>query len=602
MAAPEASKATDDAVPDHSAEDVATNDNLADSANAQPDTITTELPVTVERVEDVLEPVIADEPQASKQDEPISDPEPFAAEQLDDSTPDEPKVAPAEAAATVTEPETNEPNEVTEAAVEPENVELEVVETEQPTVTSATPAELPQQADARSEIAHDIPESTAEIPSTGSEITPSAELVSETVPTSDPVTEHAAAVAVATETCASASKDPEVSEKSEDVETSSVEPAGKEDGLDTAIEPSAAETVADELEESSKSKEEPAAPAPDEVREPKPQEPEAPKEIAVEIVQPTSLNPAEYPLIETPIEGSSSEPVVADDNQELVREAPPETEAKPELKALDAPSEEPRVETNGTTSKAPLENVPQEPVEEPAAAKVAAAALATAVVGAGITQLVSNTKEPVADKDIPSPIGEAPTEVASAVEAPSSSVPEATPSDKDMLSAKANTDKAVVNGNKPAPVPEADVDAPERVLAPAKAQEEPLARAAEPVEPAKQSVAEPEAPMPTTTSQAEPIPSGSTEPEPTTKPSESATADSTTTTTEPSPALAATMPTASGGADQSRPQTAGDLSATSITIHKRENFFKALWHAIFTSFFGGFFSAFRRGRRDTPRQ
>ncbi|EGE81237.2 PT repeat family protein [Blastomyces dermatitidis ATCC 18188] len=612
---PEASKATDDAVPDNAGEEVATNDNLADSKNAQPDTVTPELPVTEERVEDVAKPVIADEP--------ISDPEPIAAEQPDGPTPDEPEVAPAEAAAAVTEPETNEPNEVTETAVEPENVEQEAVESEQPAVTSATPSELPQQADALSEIAHDIPEPTAEKSSTDPEITPSAELVSETILASEPVTEHGpevvaeptTAVAVATETDAPASKDLEVPEKSEHVEISSVKPAGKEDGLEpptgtTALGQSAAEIVADELEESSKSKDAPAAPSPDEVREPESQEPEVPKEIAVEIVQPASLNTSDYPLIETPIEGSTSEPVMADDNQAPVKEAPPETQAKPELEVADAPSEEPRVEVNGITSKTPLEDVPQEPVEEPAAAKVAAAALATAVVGAGVTQLVSNSKEPVADKDISSLIGEAPAEVvASAVEAPSSSVPEATPSDKDMPSAKGDTDKAVVNGNKPAPVPEADVDAAERGFTPAKAQEEPLAKATEPVEPAKQSVAERstkkpdvEAPVPTAASEAEPIPLESTEPEPASKPSESATADPTTTTTELSPALAATKPAGSGGADGSRPPTAGELSATSITIHKRENFFKALWHAIFTSFFGGFFSVFRRGRRDTPRQ
>ncbi|OJD27841.1 hypothetical protein ACJ73_00761 [Blastomyces percursus] len=620
-AEPEVSKATNDAVPDHAVEEVATNDNLADSTNAQPDTIVTELPVIKERVEDATKPVIADEPLASEPEEPISNPEPIAAEQPDDAIPDEPKVAPPEAGATVTEPETNEPNEVTETAVEPEIVEPEAVETERPTVNSATPAELPQQADASAEIAQGIPEPPAEKSSTDLEITPCAELVSETVSTSEPVTEHepedvtepTTAVAIATETDASASKDLEAPEISEHVQISSVEPAGKEDGLEpptgtAALEPSATGIVTDELEESSRSAEEPAAPALDEV--PESQEPEAPKQFAVEIVQPASLNTANYPLIETPIVGSMREPVVADDKQEPVKEAPPETQAKPELEVPDAPSEEQIVEVNGTTPKASLEDVPQEPIEESAAANVAAATLATAVVGAGITQLVSDTKEPVADKYIPSPIGEAPAEVVtSAVEASSSSIPEATPSDKDMLSAKANTDKAVVNGNKPAPVLEADVDAAENVFAPAKAQEEPLAKAAEPVEPPKQPAAEPstknaeiEAPVTTAISQTEPISSESTEPEPTTKPSESSTADSTTATTELSPALAATKPAGSGGPDGSRPPTAGNLSATSITIHKRENFFKALWHTIFTSFFGGFFSVFRRGRRDTPRQ
>ncbi|EEH04193.1 hypothetical protein HCBG_07418 [Histoplasma capsulatum G186AR] len=597
---PLATDNADNTTPDHKQDEVVTNGDRTDSTDKveEQQELATELPVVIE---DVPEPSLDNEPGVSKQEQQISDPEPIAVEESEHATPaEEPEV---EHTAEV-ESETNEPSQVTKTPVGLEGSKPELTEIEQPAVDAASALGPPQEPNPPPEIDQDIPKLATEEPSAEPELTPSTDFVSEVLPANEPATknksgdtfEPAVPVAVAAET------DLEVSEQ-----TKHAEPAEKGDGREpptaaATLESSTAEMVADELESTSKSKEQPPASDPEETKASESDEPDTRKEFAVEIEQPTSLKTADYPLIESPIENSLSEPVVPHDNANAATEVPPGMQPKPEVEVLAAPAEEPFVGTNGTTSKSPVEEVPQAPLEEPAV-KVAAATLTTALVGAGITQLVSNNEDPVADKDVPST---APAEVfVSAVETSLPSVPEVTSNGISRSIDKAKEGKAVVNGNNSSPVQESDGGATERVLAPANSQEELLASATEPPELAKQSGAVPSAKQaevytlpPTATSQTEPIPSNSGEPEPTNKSSEPAAAGS-----ESSPAPDATKSgAASGEAEEPRPTTAGDRSVTSVTIHKRKNFFKALWHAIFTSFFGGVFSVFRRGRRDTTRQ
>ncbi|KAG5301401.1 PT repeat family protein [Histoplasma ohiense] len=598
---PLATDNADNITPDHKRDEVVTNGDRTDSTDKeeeQQEPLATELPVVIE---DVPEPALDDEPGVSKHEQQISDPGPIAVEEPEHATPaEEPEV---EHTAEI-ESKTNEPSQVTKAPVGLEGSKSELTEIEQPAVDSASALGPPQEPNPPPEIDQDIPKLATEEPSAEPELTPSTNFVSEVLPANEPATknksgdtfEPAVPVAVAAET------DLEVSEH-----TKHAEPAEKGDGREpptaaATLESSTAEIVADELEITSKSKEQPPASDPEETKASESDEPDTRKEFAVEIEQPTSLKTADYPLIESPIENPLSEPVVPHDNANAATEVHPGTQLKPELEVLVVPAEEPFVGTNGTTSKSPVEEVSQAALEEPAV-KVAAATLTTALVGAGITQLVSNNEDPVADKDVPST---APAEVfVSVVETSLSSVPEVTSNGISRSSDKAKEEKAVVNGNNSSPVQESGGGATERVLAPANSQEESLASATEPPELAKQSGAVPSAKQaevytlpPTATSQTEPIPSNSGEPEPTNKPSEPAAAGS-----EPSPAPDATKSGAeSGEAEEPRPTTAGDRSVTSITIHKRKNFFKALWHAIFTSFFGGVFSVFRRGRRDTTRQ
>ncbi|QSS59982.1 PT repeat family protein [Histoplasma capsulatum] len=599
--APEDEPLADNITPDHKKDEVVTNGDRTDSTDKeeeQQEPLATELPVVIE---DVPEPSFNNEPGVSKQKQQISDPQPIAVEEPEHATPaEEPEV---EHTAEI-ESETNEPSQVTKTPVGLEGSKPELTEIEQPAVDSASALRPPQEPNPPPEIDQDIPNLATEEPNAEPELTPSTNFVSEVLPANEPATknksgntfEPAVSVAVAAET------DLEVSEQ-----TKHAEPAEKSDGREpptaaATLESSNAEIVADELESTSKSKEQPPASDPRETKASESDEPDTRKEFAVEIKQPTSLKTANYPFIESPIENSLSEPVVPHDNANAATEVPPRTQPKPEVEVVAVPPEEPFVGTNGTTSKSPVEEVPQAPLVEPAV-KVAAATLTTALVGAGITQLVSNNEDPVADKDVPST---APAEVfVSAVETSLSSAPEVTANGISRSSDKAKEEKAVVNGNNSSPVQESDGGATERVLAPANSQEESLASATDPPELTKQSGAVLSAKQaevytlpPTATSQTEPIPSISGEPEPTNKPSEPAAADS-----EPSPAPDATKSgAASGEAEEPRPTTAGDRSVTSITIHKRKNFFKALWHAIFTSFLGGVFSVFRRGRRDTTRQ
>ncbi|OJD16159.1 hypothetical protein AJ78_03648 [Emergomyces pasteurianus Ep9510] len=604
--------------------EVVTNDkptNLADTQEGKSKTIATELPVSAEQVEDVLpEPVMTNKPIVPKPEETTSVPELIAAEEPEQSpAADEREATPIEVAASMTEPAIPEPNQAPKTPVELESIEPER-DIEQPIAHSVTPVEPIQVSDAPREIDQHVPEIAAEQPSTEPEIAHPTELVAETVSINQQATEiepevsEPPASAVTSEANACASKDLEVQEKANLVETSTVETLAKGNDLesttDTAVlELPTAEIPAEEPGKTSQLKAEPTVSTPDGSEEPNSEENEAQKEIAVEIVQPPGLKTSSYPLIETPVERSTVAPTVANNSQELAE--PLETQAKLDVGLPKVPVEEPPAETNGTTSKPPMEDAPSEHAKGPEVATVVAATLTTAIVGAGIAQLVSDDKEHVTDKDIPSSTRDTPAEiVASAVETSSSAVPEITSKVVDTPSDEVKEDPVLASGTKSTPVAKVDVDATESVPAPSTAEREPSANATETVEETNPTAKEPftehvrsVAPVSSPVSQSELVASKPTELESSTTPTKAATVKTAPTTTEPSPASDAAEPAAgSGGAEEPRPATAGDRSVTSITIHKRENFFKALWHAIFTSFFGGIFSAFRRGRRDNPRQ
>ncbi|KMU85841.1 hypothetical protein CIHG_03369 [Coccidioides immitis H538.4] len=68
------------------------------------------------------------------------------------------------------------------------------------------------------------------------------------------------------------------------------------------------------------------------------------------------------------------------------------------------------------------------------------------------------------------------------------------------------------------------------------------------------------------------------------------------TAAEPASKDDASKPVAKDADEPQRPPTANQ-SVTSLTTHKRESFFRALWRAVFLNFFGGLFGAFRRRER-----
>ena len=71
-----------------------------------------------------------------------------------------------------------------------------------------------------------------------------------------------------------------------------------------------------------------------------------------------------------------------------------------------------------------------------------------------------------------------------------------------------------------------------------------------------------------------------------------------------SPAASPNMEVATqdaSGAEGSRPATASK-SLSSIQIHKKQGFFKALWRAVFVNFLGGLFAPFRRRRNHESAQ
>ncbi|EEP80051.1 predicted protein [Uncinocarpus reesii 1704] len=69
--------------------------------------------------------------------------------------------------------------------------------------------------------------------------------------------------------------------------------------------------------------------------------------------------------------------------------------------------------------------------------------------------------------------------------------------------------------------------------------------------------------------------------------------------TEPVSAADGSKSVTKNANEPQRPPTANQ-SVTSLTTHKRDSFFRALWRAVFQNFLGGLFSAFRR--RDRPSQ
>ncbi|EEH35503.2 hypothetical protein PAAG_06550 [Paracoccidioides lutzii Pb01] len=517
------------------------------------------------------------EPAAAVADECVSEettpePVPVVAEVPEMSAlPDEPEVGPAEVVAALIEPKkAKKPAEpATEVHMEPDHAKSEPADIEESTTDSTTTVEQPKEAAAPAGIAG-AAETPVEQPVTKQEVKP---LLNKPASEKEPevVSETAAPVDVVEPTHdASATKNLEISARNvEDAlaspieasvpEQSSAEILSKE--ADPVLEPKAESPASD-----------PKEIAAHEVAKEKLDDAVASKTIAVEIVQPASFNVSDYPLVETPADAAKTEPTAVDaDTQEPSKDDPVEA------------VEDPIVETNGTTSKVLKEDAPQEPIKEPEVVKeiehdgylnpvaVAGTGVAVATAAAAIAVVSSDQKsEPSIDKS------NAPTEVSSAT-APESSKDANTPKED------SKADKSVVNGHKSVlPLEEIKVDATGTLAATEKTQQnKPPVRATETVQPPKPSTAQ----IPTSGIPAEP--------------------ESTTKSAQPSEAAAGTTnPTPTPGvADDARPQTGtGDRSITSVTIHKRVNFFKALWHAIFGTFFGGILSVFRRTPRDKPRR
>ncbi|ODH46849.1 hypothetical protein GX48_07053 [Paracoccidioides brasiliensis] len=511
-------------------------------------------------------------------EEPTPEPVPVVAEVPEKSAlTDEPEVTPAEVVAALIEPKmAKKPAEqATEVLVEPDHAESEPADIEESTTDSTITVEQPKEAAAPAGIAG-AAETPVEQPVTKQEVQP---LVNKPASEKEPevVSETPAPVDVVDPTYdASASKNLEISAGNvEDAVASPVEAS--------VPEPSSAEILSKEADPVLEPMAESPASDPKEIAaheeaEEKLDEAIASNIIAVEIVQPASLNVSDYPLVETPADAAKAEPSAVDaDTQEPSKDAP--------IKAVEDPKElveDPIVETNGTTSKVLKEDAPQEPINEPEVVKeiehdgylnpvaVAGTVVAVATAAAAIAVVTSDQKsEPSIDKS------NAPTEV------PSATAPE---SSKDVNTPKEDSkaDKAVVNGHKTVLPLGIKVDATGTLAATETTQQnKPPVRATETVQPPKPSTAQ----IPTSG-----IPA---EPESTTKSAQPSEAAAESTNPTPTPAVA----------DDARPQTGtGDRSITSVTIHKRVNFFKALWHAIFGSFFGGILSVFRRTPRDKPRR